>query len=247
MKHLIIGDAHAHPEHGNERFTWLGRLIHDTKPDVVINIGDLYDFASLCSQASPRELERARYEADIQAGVEANERLFHEVRKGKKKLPRFVYTLGNHDIRPVKFVEDYPVFEGKLSMKDLRLQDYPWEVYPFLEPVRIDGIAYAHYFTSGVMNRPIGGIHPAYTTAVKGHESRTFGHSHIGPDWKLDATTGRSVMGLGVGCYVDFDAGYAGIANRIWGRGIAICSDVRDGLYDLEWISLDRIKRAYSE
>lgn len=244
-KHLIIGDSHAHPDFSNERFNWLGKLIHDIRPDVIINIGDMYDFPSLCAHASAKEIEGGRYQRDVEAGKDANERLMYEIKKGKKKIPRRVYCLGNHDIRPVRYVEDYPSLEGKLSQADLGLEDFGWEVYPFLESVRIDGIAYSHYFTSGVLNRPISGIHTAYVAAVKGHESRTFGHIHTGPDWKIDATTGRTIMGLNVGCYVDYPADYAGVANSLWGRGIAVCHDVHDGLYDLDWISLDRIRRAY--
>ena len=40
MKHLIIPDAHAHPEYDNERFDALGSLILKERPDVIICIGD---------------------------------------------------------------------------------------------------------------------------------------------------------------------------------------------------------------
>ena len=47
--HLIIPDPHSHPNHHNKRAEWLGALIADVKPDVVINIGDVADMPSLCS------------------------------------------------------------------------------------------------------------------------------------------------------------------------------------------------------
>lgn len=243
--HLVIGDSHAHPDYSNERFTWLGKLIHDLKPDVVVNIGDLADMASLCFHSKPMELEGARYRRDCDAAKDAQERIFHELRKHKKKLPRFVWTLGNHDIRPEKFVQSNPVFEGQIKNEDIGYKDYPWEVVPFLEPINIDGIEYAHYFTSGIMGRPIGGTHPAWTTIKKRNVSSTSGHSHV-VDYKIDKTPGRSLMGLIVGNYLDYRAGYAGPANDMWSSGIAVCSDVSDGLYDFHWISLNKIKREYS-
>jgi hypothetical protein len=245
--HLIIGDSHAHPDHSNERFTWLGRFIHDVRPDVVVNIGDLADMASLCSGSRAAELEGARYEADINASKDAQDRLFHELRKHKKKLPRMVWTLGNHDIRPERFVQDNPRFAGKIKNEDIGFNDYPWhDVVPFLDTIEIDGIGYSHYFTSGIMGRPIGGVHPAWSIIKKRNQSSTCGHSHV-MDFKVDKTPGRSLMGLCVGEYIDYHAGYAGPANDMWSAGIAICRNVEDGLYDFEWVSLNRIKAEYAD
>lgn len=244
--HLIIPDSHAHPDYNNERFTWVGKLIHDVKPDVVINIGDLADMPSLCFHSKPLELEGARYNKDCGAAIDAQERLFHEVRKHKKKLPRFIWTLGNHDIRAQRFVEANPIFDGKIKNEDIGYKDFPWEIIPFLDTVEVDGIDYSHYFTSGVMGRPIGGTHPAWTIIKKRNKSSTCGHSHV-TDYKIDRTPGRSLMGLACGSYVDYDAAYAGPANDMWSRGIAIKRDVEDGLYDLEWVSLSRIKKMYGD
>lgn len=244
-KHLIIGDSHAHPDYSNERFTWLGKLIHDVKPDVVVNIGDLADMASLCFHSKPMELEGARYNHDCDAAKDAQERIFHEVRKYKKKLPRFVWTLGNHDIRAQRYVEANPVFEGHVRNDDIGYKDYPWEVVPFLDSVSINGIDYSHYFTSGVMGRPIGGTHPAWTIIKKRNRSSTCGHSHV-LDFKVDKTPGQSLMGLVVGNFIDYRAGYAGPANDMWSNGIAICDNVEDGLYDFQWLSMPKIKAEYA-
>lgn len=242
--HLIIGDSHAHPDYSNERFTMLGKLIHDLKPEVVVNIGDLADMPSLCFHSKPIELEGARYKRDCDSAIDAQDRLFHEVRKHKKKLPRFIWTLGNHDIRPQRYAEANPVFEGHLKNEDIGYNDYPWEMVPFLETTSVDGIDYSHYFTSGVMGRPVGGTHPAWTIIKKRNNSSTCGHSHV-VDYKVDRTPGRSLMGLVVGNFVDYRAGYAGPANDMWSNGIAVCHNVEGGLYDFQWISMDRIKKVY--
>ena len=48
-KLLIIPDAHAEPNYDNDRLTWLGNLIFEEKPDVVVCLGDWFDMASLSS------------------------------------------------------------------------------------------------------------------------------------------------------------------------------------------------------
>ena len=35
-KLLIIPDAHAEPNYDNNRFTWLGNLIFEEKPDIIV-------------------------------------------------------------------------------------------------------------------------------------------------------------------------------------------------------------------
>lgn len=243
-RHLVIPDSHAMPGRHNRRFNWLGKLIHDIKPDVVINIGDMADHATLCAHSKPLEVEKARYKADLEAVWDAQERMFHEVRKHKRKQPRWVMTLGNHDVRPQRFVEDNPQFQDWISNDDNKFEDFGWEVYPFLEPVRVDGVAYAHYFPSGVMNKPIGGVHSAYAMLLKGHESRTCGHSHLF-DYKVLRTPGRSLMACQVGCYLDFPLGYAGQANDMYSSGVVVKEEVSEGLYDIQYISIDRIKAEY--
>ena len=241
---IVIPDSHAHPDYNNDRFLWAGQLIHDMKPDVVVNIGDLADMPSLCFHSKAAEMEGARYEADCNAAKDAQEKLFHYVRKAKKKMPRWVWTLGNHDIRPERFVADNPIFEGKLKNEDIGYTDSPWEVIPFLEPIDIQGIDFVHYVTSGLMGRPVGGTHPAWSIVKKRNKSTVVGHSHV-TDYKIDRTPGRSLMGLACGSYVDYEAAYAGPANNMWSRGIAILDDAEDGLFDFQWISMSRLKKEY--
>ena len=245
--HLVIPDSHAHPEFNNERYTWLGKLIHDTKPDVVCDIGDWFDMPSLCSyDRGTKSFEGRSYKRDIEAGVEAQDRMFHEVRKHKKKLPRFVRTLGNHENRVNRAVELDRVLEGTISTKDFQSNEYGFEEYPFLEPVDIDGVDYAHYFVTGVSGRPIGGEHPAYSLLTKRFRSSTCGHVHTF-DYCIRASGERKLHGCVVGVYQDYHADYAGPANKIWNPGVVFCHDVENGQYDIEHVSLKRIKEAYAD
>ncbi len=59
----------------------------------------------------------------------------------------------------------------------MNYEKFGWEVFPFLEVVVIQGIAFSHYFTSGVMGRPVGSANALmskrYMSAVMGHVQTT--------------------------------------------------------------------------
>lgn len=244
--HLIIPDSHAHPDHNNRRYEWLGELINDIKPDVVIDIGDWWDMSSLCSyDKGTKGFEGRRYKRDIDAGLDAQERVYDITRRNKKKLPRFVRTLGNHEQRIAKAVDRDPVLEGTIGLNDLQSKEYGWEQHEFLSPVVIDGVAYQHYFTSGIMGRPISGERHAQTLILKQLASCTQGHSHLFDYCVRSDVRGRKVHGCVVGVYQDYDADFAGPANAMWNPGIVVKRGVFDGSYDVEHISLKRIKEQY--
>jgi hypothetical protein len=244
--HLVIPDSHAHPDYHNERYDWLAELILDIKPDVVVDIGDWFDMPSLCAyDRGTKSFEGRRYNRDIAAGVEAQDRLYSRLRKAKRRLPRFVRTLGNHEHRINKCIERDPILEGTISIKDLQSKEYKWEEHRFLDIVNVDGINYSHYFTSGVMGRPIGGEHAAHTLITKKLSSCTQGHSHLFDYTSKTSADGRKIHGCVVGVYQDYDADFAGPANALWDRGVVVKRNVQNGSYDLEKISLEQLKRAY--
>lgn len=250
--HLVIPDSHAHPDFPNDRFTWLGKLIVDIKPDVVIDIGDMADMASLCSYDKGNlSSEGRRYVDDINIYRDANNRILTEIKdynkKSKKKAykPRMVKLRGNHEHRIIRAADKDPAMFGKISLHDLQDEKMGWEVYDFLVPVVIDGITYCHYFVSGVMGKPIGGIAPARMLLNKGSISATQGHSHLFDYSEATRFDGQRIQGLVCGCYIDYHADYAGQANKMWRSGVVIKRHVKNGTYDMEFISIDRIRGMY--
>lgn len=244
--HIVIPDSHAKPNQDLRRYDWLGKLIVDVKPDVVIDIGDWFDMESLCTyEKGMRQFEGRRYRSDIEAGIEAQDRLLSVVRRQKRKLPRFVRTLGNHEHRIVRATELDAVLHGTISLDDLQSKEYLWEQHDFLTPVDIDGVLYSHFFTSGVMGRPIGGVNHARSLLVKNIASCTQGHSHSFDFSRQSTATGRKINGCVVGCYFEEYHEWAGPANNMYDRGVVIKRGVQDGDYDLEWISIERMEELY--
>ena len=45
--HIVVPDPHADPRYSNDRADWIGQLIKDVKPEVVVNLGDAADMSSI--------------------------------------------------------------------------------------------------------------------------------------------------------------------------------------------------------
>lgn len=248
--HLVIPDPHAHYQHNNDRADWLSKLIKEVKPDVVVNLGDQWDMPSLSGYDKGKKSFVGRtYRADLDAGLEFSDRLWGPVRKAKKKLPRRVFIEGNHEERIRRAVNSSPELEGIVSFKDLDLtRDYQDIVeYNGQTPgiIEIDGINYSHYFVSGVMGRPIGGEHPAYSLLTKEFTSCTCGHVHTTDFSTRTLPDGRRLMGMVAGVFQDYDSDWAGEVNKLWWRGVVIKRNVENGCYDPEWVSLDKMRKEY--
>lgn len=248
--HLVIPDSHAHPEHHNNRALWLGELIADLKPDVVIHIGDAADMPSLSSYDKGKKAFQGRtYRADIDSHLDFQEKMWSRVLSRKKKLPRRIIHEGNHEERISRAINVQPELDGTIDFRDLRLNDYYDDVirYDGNTPGvnTVDGITYAHYFITGVSGKALGGLHPADSLISKRHISSTCGHSHLA-DWSTQAiSAGRKIHGLVAGCYLDYRATWAGNANDFWWSGVVVKRNVDNGNYDPQLISIDAIKKAY--
>jgi len=147
--HLVIPDVQA--KDGND-FTFLkclGNFIVEKQPDTIICIGDFADMESLSTyDKGLKSFEGKRYTKDLFAARDAMDALLEPLfrynktakkNKHKQYKPRMVLTLGNHENRINRAINEDSKLEGLMSIDDLPYQD--WEVYPFLDVVVIDAIA----------------------------------------------------------------------------------------------------------
>ena len=248
--HLVVPDPHAHPEHNNTRADHLGKLILDLRPDVVINIGDMFDMPSLSGYDKGKASFHGRnYAKDIAAGVDFDTRMWAPIRSAKKRRPFSVFLEGNHEERLARMLESSPELEGAVGFDDFQLKRNYHKIvrYNGNTPgtITIDGVTYGHYAISGVMGRPISGEHPAYTLVSKKHTSFTVGHSHTFDHCVRHGVDGKPIKGLVAGVFQDYDSGWAGECNKLWSRGVCVKRDVSEGNYDLEWISIERLAKEY--
>lgn len=253
--HIVLPDPHAHPLYHNDRADWMGKLIAEIKPDLVVNMGDAADLPSLSTfDKGKSSFHGQRYGADIESHLDFQERLWKPMKKSKRKMPYRIILEGNHEHRIKRALEYDPHLASGgngfgISFKDLDFDKYYQEVYEYKGSTpsiaTFDGVSYAHYFISGVMGRPIGGEHHAYSLLSKNYTSCTAAHSHTLDFATRTDTTGKKLMGLVCGVYQDYDSPWAGHVNDLWSRGCVIKRNVEDGVYDFQWISIESLKKEY--
>ena len=249
-KHLVIPDVQAKEGIDFSYLTAIGNYIVAKKPDVIVQIGDFADMESLSSYSvGKKEFEGRSYKADIWAAREAMDALlmplFEEqkrLKKNKEKQykPEMHLTLGNHEDRINRAVNNDRKLDGLISTDDLPYQD--WIVHPFLDVVVIDGVAYSHFFTSGVMGRP---ITTAQALLNKKHMSCFAGHQQGRQIAYGRRADGQEMTAIICGSCYEHDEDYLGSqGNQHW-RGVYMLHEVNDGHFDEMAVSTRYLKENY--
>ena len=255
--HLVIPDVQARIE---DDFTFLnrvGKYIVDKQPDVVVCLGDFVDMKSLSSyDMGKKAAETERVSKDIDASQAAMKELMSPIRKYNRRLaknkkaqykPRMVLTLGNHENRNNRYVNDYPHLSQFLSVDNLGFEDWGWEVHDFLEPVVIDGIKYSHFFPRGANGRVMQGTRGAPSAraqVMREGMSCTAGHLQ-GLDWAVLPNGTGANYGLIAGSCYEHEEDYLTLQGTQYWRGIIMKHEVREGHYDPMFVSLDYLHRRY--
>lgn len=252
MKHVMIPDCQIRPGDDTTYLSYAGHYLVDKQPDVWICIGDFADMASLSSyDVGKKSFEGRRYSLDIEAAHKGMEALLtplwefnKRAKKNKEKQykPRMVLTLGNHEDRIIRAINNDSKLDGLLSLNDLKYSNYGWEVYPYLEPVVIDGVAYCHFFASGILGRP---ITSARMLLTKKHMSCVAGHQQGRDIAYATRADGTDMFGLIAGSFYEHDEDYLNPQTNNHWRGLYILHDVRDGSCDEMAISIKYLKGRY--
>lgn len=254
-RHMMIPDLQVKPDVPLQHIPAAAEAIVHYKPDVLVLIGDYWDFPSLTrwSEKGSKTLEGARVWEDARAGNEAIRTLLAPAIREMARLKankrkawnlRVVYTMGNHDERPARAAEADPRLEGIVGP---HLLEFPpiVEVHPYLEVVEIHGIRYSHYFSNINSSRPIGGsidnrLNKIGESFVQGHEQGFLYGSRPFP-------TGKVKHGLVAGSYYLHDEEYKGRQGNGHWRGIVVLNGVEDGAYDIMPLSMDYMLRKFGQ
>lgn len=252
MRHLVIPDCQIRAGDNLDYLQAIGNYIVEKKPDVIINIGDFADMPSLSSyDVGKKSFEGRRYLTDVDATKSAMEVLTGPLKQFNRKAkighrerytPKMVFCLGNHENRINRAVNDDAKLEGVLSIKDLGYEGFGWEVHPFLDVVILDGVAYSHYFVTGVAGRAASSaaaqLRKTNMSSIAGHQQGL----QIATGSRADGSRLTSV--IAGSCY-EHDEDYLGPqGNKHW-RGLLVLHDVHDGEFDLMPVSLDFLKKKY--
>ena len=254
MKHAVIPDVQCKPGIDLTYLSYAGQYLVAKQPDVWICIGDFADMESLSSyDVGKKSFEGRRYSRDIEAAHIAMETLLSpmwefniKARKNKEKLykPRMVLTLGNHEDRITRAINNDSKLDGLLSLSDLGYEKYGWEVYPYLEPVVIDGIAYCHFFASGILGRP---VTSARMLLTKKHMSCVAGHQQGRDIAYATRADGTDMFGLIAGSFYEHDEDYLNPQTNNHWRGMYFLHDVHEGSCDEMAISIKYLKSRFEK
>jgi hypothetical protein len=247
---MVIPDVQAKPGLDFSYLRRYGMYALEKRPDRIIIGGDWADMSSLSSyDKGKRAFEGRRYKRDIEAAqfaMQAFLRPMEEYNKTAKRpyKPQKDLLLGNHEARIDRATNDDPMLAGILSIKDLAYEEYGWTVHPFLEVKVIEGIAFSHYFTSGVMGRP---VTSAQALLTKKHMSCIAFHQQglqIATGHRADGTLLTAVI---AGSAYEHSEEYLGPQGNNHWRGFLMLNDVRDGAFDLMPVSASYINKKYPD
>lgn len=252
--HMVLPDCQVREGVDTSHLSQIGQWVAEKKPDVIICLGDFADMPSLSTyDIGKKSFEGKRYTKDIEVAVNAMHQFMTPIwaeqdrlKENKKKLwkPQLVLTLGNHEHRINRAIENDPKLEGLISTKDLEYELFGWEVYPFLEVVEIDGVFYSHYFPTGVMGRP---ATTASAMVSKLHSSCVAGHQQgkqIAYGKRPDGSTITCI--IAGSCYSHVEHYMDSQTNKHW-RGFIVLHEVGNGSFDEMFVSLNFLKKKYGE
>lgn len=253
-RHLVIPDAQVKPGVATDHLVAVGRYAAEWKPDVIVQLGDWWDFPSLSSyDEGMAGMEGRRYRDDVETGNNALEAMTREILRPKGYRPRLVMLGGNHDGftnggRPDRFLQKNPKLIGQMKFDDLAAKRLGWEYHEFLDPVTIDGIIYCHYFcrsASGGVVKSKNGAPTARAQVQREMRSCTAGHKQ-GLDVWVQPTQDGIIRGLICGSFYQHEEDYLTPQGRAYWRGVVMKHEVHDGAYDMMEVSLNYLLRKWA-
>lgn len=250
MRIAVIPDTQVKPGVDLAYLNSIGEYLVEKQPDVIVHLGDHWDMPSLSSyDIGKKSFEGRRYKNDIQAGNEGMAELLYPLKSYNKRAaanhkpryrPEMHFLMGNHENRINRAVNDDAKLEGTIGVQDCNLDD--WIVHDFLDVALIGGIAFSHYFVTGVAGRPAS---TASAQLNKKHMSCIAGHQQGLQIATAHRADGQRLTSIIAGSCYEHDEDYLGHqGNKHW-RGFLMLHEVRDGQFDLMPVSLDYLKKRY--
>lgn len=252
-RHFLIPDTQVRPGVDTAHIDWLAQALVEYKPDVIVHLGDHWDMKSLNSYdaAGSFPMEGSRYEDDIATGNDAFARMvapmekeIARLRRNRRKRwePERHFLFGNHEHRIHRALMREPKFMGMIGEHHCVTPGF--QRHPFLEVVRVDGIAYSHYFSNINSGKPIGGsidnrLNRIGESFVQGHEQGFLYGCRQFPG-------GYTRHGLVCGSYYLHDEDYKGRQGNGHWRGVVVLNEVHNGSYDVMPLSLEYMRKKYS-
>lgn len=197
------------------------------KPDILINLGDCYDFNSVSThRKSPKEAKnRILLEKELEQSANARLDMERLCPKGRR-----IFIEGNHCYRLDRYIADNaPVLAGLVETKKLLGYDNSWEWVPYMRHIRVGKVFYTHDVGHAGANAVRQSQHAFESNAVIGHVHRM--------DYTIKGNAaGKPHVGASFGWLGDpKQCGYMFQVklNREWCHGFGLGYMEADGVTDL--------------
>jgi hypothetical protein len=247
-KHLYIPDTQVKCGVPINHLEAAGNYAVEKRPDVIVLAGDWWDFPSLSTyDRGKTSFEGRRYRLDVEAGKAGMERFLKPIRKARNYSPRIVMTLGNHENRVNRVIDEHSILDGTIGLHDLQLDAFGIEAHEFLKPVVIDGVAYCHYFprsASGKVMQSKSGAPNALAQLRREGRSCVSGHTQ-GFDIACLPFSGRLQWGVMAGSFYQHTENYLTPQGQDHWHGVVMLHEVADGCFSPMVVSLGYLVDKY--
>lgn len=228
LKIALIPDIHA-PRHDRKAWSLVLTALKGWKPDVVVQLGDLIDLASVSTYAKHpaktlslvEEVEGARQVVQDIAAIGA---------------PTVVVTLGNHSQRAESYlIANAPEFLPFVSIEKLLGLDRPnWKVVPYKQSWCIGELRITHDVGRA-------GVNAARQSVVDVGENIAFGHTHRMQVHYQGTQAGKRHVGATLGWlgdpeYVDYR--HRDMVRRDWQHGFGVVHMTCNGQFWLQAVPI---------
>lgn len=162
---LVFSDAHVIPRKLSSAQKAMLSMCKSLNPDMIVNLGDIFDFASISSYDKMAWENRFSLEEELDAGIN----YMKDIQKASPNSKKY-FLYSNHDCRYNKFLAKHaPQFKG---VKGFSLEDHIPEEWVNCMSLNLNkNTMFLHQYN--------GGVHAGYNNVVKSGISIVTGHTHI--------------------------------------------------------------------
>lgn len=248
VKIVVIGDAHDSPHIPDKsRFEWIGAYINDSKPDVVIQIGDFATIDSLNTHDA-NHTAKGRNKPTFSEDMVSFNLALDALSSKLNFSPEKHCTLGNHERRIWSFENEHPELSQDMQFRLFEVfERHKWGVSPYGMLTYYGGCGYAHAALNS-LGKTYGGKNAEATIANEAIHDITIGHSHRERPWRAAKIGGNNYVVVdNVGCALPHGhvEDYARHALNGWAYGI-VEQTLRGGhIADRAWVSMERLGELY--
>ena len=250
LKIIAIGDHHDSPYMTDKsRIIWIARHIAETKPDMVVQIGDVADFDSVSTHAAPGTVEHS-LRPTISTDMESLEECLGLYNKILPDGPNKILTAGNHEDRLKRFENNHPEVHGGVYRQFEEIASrYGWKTSFYGQWVFVNGVGFIHT-PFNQMGREYGGKNPENTIANDAIFSIVCGHTHKGlfksvP--KIGPAQTIEICNLGSSMPNKYVKKYAGRSTTGWTYGVWELSIRRGHVVGYNFVDMETLEEKYGD